>query len=136
MNNLEKVEQIVRRLPEAVRVDVEAWDDEPTFRVRNKSFVFATPDGSKLSLKLSLAEAAAVVAVDRDVGRSGHGLGKHGWITVSVRSNASSRRWQELEEWIRTSYVLVAPAKLARIVLNEDANSAGTGRTGTSRRRR
>ena len=35
---------------------------------------------------------------------------KYGW----------DERWQEVEEWVRTSYTLVAPKTLARIVLDED----------------
>lgn len=43
--NMARLEALVARLPEAVRVDVEAWDNHPTFRVRNKNFVFASHDG-------------------------------------------------------------------------------------------
>ena len=34
-------------------------------------------------------------------------------------------RWTELEEWVRTSYTMVAPKKLARIVLEEDGAAEG-----------
>ena len=51
--NMARLEALVARLPEAVRVDVEAWDTHPTFRVRNKNFVFASHDGTSLSFKLS-----------------------------------------------------------------------------------
>ena len=36
-----RLEALVARLPEAERVDVEAWGDHPTFRVRGKNFVFS-----------------------------------------------------------------------------------------------
>jgi hypothetical protein len=39
---------------------------------------------------------------------------------VSIPTTASTTRWREIEEWIRTSYTLVAPKKLARVVLEED----------------
>ena len=39
-DNMKRLERIVARLPEAERVDIEAWGDEPTFRVRGKNFVF------------------------------------------------------------------------------------------------
>jgi len=29
-------------------------------------------------------------------------------------------RWRQIEEWVRTSYALVAPKTLARVVLTED----------------
>jgi hypothetical protein len=44
------------------------------------------------------------------------GLGRHGWISFSVGSRAGKKRWREIEEWIRTSYTLVAPRRLARLV--------------------
>ncbi len=37
-----RLEQIVARLPQAERVDVEAWGDHPPFRGNGKNFVFAT----------------------------------------------------------------------------------------------
>src|SRR4029450_10358428 len=50
----------------------------------------------------------------------GYGLGRHGWISVTIPATTSAKRWREIEEWIRTSYTLVAPKKLARAVLDED----------------
>jgi hypothetical protein len=43
---------------------------------------------------------------------------------VSIPNTASAKRWREIEEWIRTSYTLVAPRKLARAVLEQDARSS------------
>jgi predicted DNA-binding protein (MmcQ/YjbR family) len=94
-------------LPEAERVDVAEWGDHPTFRVRGKNFVFCDQAGRDLSLKLPREEAAAVVATDPDVSPTGYGLGRHG-------------RWSQVEEWVRTSYTLVAPKRLARRVIEED----------------
>jgi predicted DNA-binding protein (MmcQ/YjbR family) len=84
-------------------------------------------------VKLDPGEAAAVVATDRAVEPTAYGLGRHGWVTVSVPSDAGSRRWRELEEWIRTSYSLVAPARLARMALAEDAASGGAARLRSDR---
>jgi predicted DNA-binding protein (MmcQ/YjbR family) len=112
-----QLERIVAKLPEAERVDIEAWDGEPTFRVRGKNFVFADQTGSGLSVKLPKEEAAAVVATEPAVEPTGYGLGRHGWISFPVDARAD---WQQLEEWVRTSYTLVAPKTLAKIVLTED----------------
>jgi len=109
-----------RRLPQAERVDVEAWDGEPTFRVNGRSFIFSSPDASGISVKLPKEEAAAVVATDPKADPTSYGLGRHGWISVSIPTTASAKRWREIEEGIRTSYTLVAPKKLARAVLEED----------------
>jgi predicted DNA-binding protein (MmcQ/YjbR family) len=122
MSKMQRVEEIVSRLPEAVRVDIEAWGGEPTFRVSSKNFIFANTEASSLTVKLPPEEAAAVVASDPLVDPSGYGLGRHGWVSVKVAGRTSQKRWLEIEEWIRTSYTLVAPRRLARLVLDEDSH--------------
>ena len=118
--NMERLDRIVARLPEVERVDIAEWGDHPTFRVRNKNFVFSDQGAEHLSLKLPHDEAAAVVATDRDAEPAGYGLGRHGWVALAVPRRASAGRWDQIEEWVRTSYTLVAPKKLARVVLEED----------------
>jgi predicted DNA-binding protein (MmcQ/YjbR family) len=120
VNNMERLERIVATLPEAVRVDVAEWGDHPTFRVNNKNFVFSDHAAESLSLKLTKEEAAAVVATDADAEPAGYGLGRHGWIALRVPADAGDHRWQLVEEWVRTSYTLVAPKRLARLVIDED----------------
>ena len=71
-------------------------------------------------MKLDKEEAAAVVASDPDVEPCGYGLGRHGWISFPLPADRDEQRWVEIREWIRTSYTLRAPKKLARIVLAED----------------
>jgi predicted DNA-binding protein (MmcQ/YjbR family) len=119
-DNMQRLEQIVARLPEAERVDIAEWGDHPTFRVRNKNFVFSDQGAEQLSLKLPPDEAAAVVATDPNVEPAGYGLGRHGWVAISVPERAGAARWREITEWVRTSYTLVAPKRLARAVLEED----------------
>jgi predicted DNA-binding protein (MmcQ/YjbR family) len=114
---MERIEAIVDQLPEAARVDIEAWGGEPSFRVNGKNFVFSTPDGSLISVKLPPGEAAAVVATDPLVASTRYGLGRHGWVSVTIKARTSAARWREIEEWIRTSYTLVAPKRLARLVI-------------------
>jgi predicted DNA-binding protein (MmcQ/YjbR family) len=117
---MQRLERIVDRLPEAQRVDIEAWGGEPTFRVRGKNFVFAAHDASSISVKLSQDEAEAVVATDVDAEPTGYGLGRHGWVSLQIAKDADAARWTQIEEWVRTSYTLVAPKSLAKIVLTED----------------
>jgi predicted DNA-binding protein (MmcQ/YjbR family) len=122
-SNMERLEQIVARMPEATRVDIEAWGGEPTFRVGGKNFIFAGPDAVSISVKLPKDEAAAVVATDADVRPTAYGLGRHGWVSVTLGPSPSRERWREIEEWVRTSYTLVAPKRLARLVLDQDKSS-------------
>jgi predicted DNA-binding protein (MmcQ/YjbR family) len=120
VGNMERLEAIVARLPEAERVDIAEWGDHPTFRVGGKNFVFSDQEARNLSLKLSKEEAAAVVATDADVHPAGYGLGRHGWVALDLAPDADDARWSQVEEWVRTSYTLVAPKRLARAVLHED----------------
>jgi predicted DNA-binding protein (MmcQ/YjbR family) len=120
VDNMKRLEKIVARLPEVERVDIAAWGDEPTFRVRGKNFVFTDQIASGLTVKLSKDEAEAVVATDPGAKPTGYGLGRHGWVSVEVGDDADIERWRQVEEWVRTSYALVAPKSLAKIVLAED----------------
>ena len=120
MGNMKRLEQIVARLPEAVRVDIEAWDGEPTFRVNGKNFIFTDKQATGLSVKLPKDEAEAVVATDPGAEPTGYGLGRHGWVSVRLGAKPTAARWREVEEWVRTSYTLVAPKRLAKLVLEED----------------
>ncbi len=120
MGHEARIEGIVGRLPEAARVDIEAWDGEPTFRVNGKNFVFAHPQFTSITVKLPKEEAIATIASDTAVSPTGYGLGKHGWVSVALPAKPSTARWEQIEEWIRTSYTLVAPKRLARQVLDED----------------
>lgn len=116
VENLRRVGAMVARLPETERVDVESWDGEPTFRVRGKVFVFGAPDGSGITVKLPREEAEALVATDPAVSPAGYGLGRHGWVSVRLGARLDAERWQQVEEWVRSSYALVAPKRLARLV--------------------
>ena len=120
-SNMNFLERTVDRLPGVVRVDIEAWDDEPTFRVGGRNFVFTDPDATTVTVKLPPDEAAAVVATDPMASPTGYGLGRHGWVTVALGPRLGAARRREVEEWVRTSYTLVAPKRLARQVLDEDA---------------
>ena len=118
-DNMTRLEAMSARLPEAVRVDIEAWDGEPTFRVRGKNFIFTDPEATGVSVKLPKDEAEAVVASDPGATPTGYGLGRHGWVSIEV-GDADEARWEQIEEWVRTSYTLVAPKSLAKLVLAED----------------
>ncbi|AQA21392.1 hypothetical protein BTZ20_4966 [Rhodococcus sp. MTM3W5.2] len=119
-DNMRRLEEIIADLPEAERVDVAAWGDHPTFRVRGKNFVFSDATAEHLSFKLTMDEAAAVVATEPGASPSGYGLGRHGWVALEVETGADEERWAQLREWVRTSFILVAPKTLARRVLEED----------------
>lgn len=113
---MRRLEELVAALPETERVDVEGWGGEPTFRVRNKVFVFAAPDATLLTVKLPREEAEALIATDPAVSPAGYGMGRHGWVSARLGEDLDGDRWQQVEEWVRTSYTLVAPKRLAQLV--------------------
>jgi predicted DNA-binding protein (MmcQ/YjbR family) len=115
--NMRRLEAIALDLPEAGRVDIEAWDGQPTFRVRGKNFVFTNPAVSRLTVKLPPDEAAAVLASDPTATPAGYGLGRHGWVVLALAADEPAPRWEEIGEWVRASYRLVAPRPLARQVM-------------------
>ncbi|MGF7122248.1 MmcQ/YjbR family DNA-binding protein [Rhodococcus sp. TAF43] len=118
--NMSRLQRIVDELPEAQRVDIEEWGGHPSFRVRGKNFVFSDADATSLSFKLPVDEAAAVVATESGIEPAGYGLGRHGWVSTAVPPDGGEEWWAQLREWLRTSYTLIAPKTLARIVLAED----------------
>ena len=122
-SNMERLEALVARFPEAERVDVEEWGDHPTFRVRGKNFVFSDGTATSLSFKLSKDEAAAVVATDDRADPAGYGLGRHGWVAYDLEPDVGDERWREIAEWIETSYLLVAPTTLGRRLLADDGSA-------------
>ena len=124
MARMDQLQRIVDRLPEATRVDIEAWGGEPTFRVGGKNFVFASPDATTITVKLPADEAAALIATDPKASQTGYGLGRHGWVSIDLAGRLSQARWREIEEWVRTSYTLIAPRRLARQVLDDDASTS------------
>lgn len=117
MSNMARLETLALSLPEAQRVDIESWGDHPTFRVRGKNFIFCDDAATHLSVKLSKEEAAAAVATEDWVTPTGYGLGRHGWVSLTVDDPAAGDRWEQVEEWVLTSYSLVAPKTLARKVI-------------------
>ena len=58
-----------------------------------------------------------MVATDAAVEPGGYGLGRHGWVALRLQESPGEERWRQVEEWIRTSYTLVAPRKLAKLVI-------------------
>ncbi|MBA3742680.1 MAG: MmcQ/YjbR family DNA-binding protein [Sporichthya sp.] len=109
-----RLEATALALTEAQRVNIEAWGDHPTFRVRNKNFVFCDQDATHLTVKLPGEEAAALVATREGAEPAGYGLGRSGWVALELPDPLPAEEWAEIAELIETSYRLVAPQTLVR----------------------
>lgn len=115
-----RIQEAAMALPEAERVDIEAWGGEPTFRVRGKNFVFTSHEGAGVTVKLDKEEAAAVVGSNPLAEPTGYGLGRHGWVSIDFPKRLTKAHWEEIIEWIHTSYTMVAPKTLARQVFDTE----------------
>ena len=113
VNLIERVRTLCLALPEAR--ELETWD-HPTFRVgsgRGQIFCTAAPDGSSVTLKADPLERVALLSQGQRFFVPAY-VGDKGWI--GVRSDHPETDWDEVAELIATSYVLVAPKRLAAMV--------------------
>ncbi len=74
--------QIALSLPEAE--ERLTWGSHPTFRVRDKIFAILAEDGESASIKATLAEQAALIAIDPETFGVASHVGRYGWISVRL----------------------------------------------------
>ena len=117
---LTRLRKLCLALPEAH--EVEAWG-APTFRVKNKLFAMfsdsATHHGAGRNgvwLKAAPGNQQLMVGHAPDRFYVPPYVGPSGWIGVYLDGNVD---WEEVRELIRDSYQLVAPRKLAKLLLDE-----------------
>ena len=107
-SNVELIRRLALRLPEAT--EELTWGDV-NFRVRGKIFCF--PGEDAMTLKADPEELAALLGDGRF--RPAAYVGRFGWVTMTLGRTGVD--WDEIDELLRTSYGLVAPKKLARLVV-------------------
>ncbi len=98
-------------LPEAF--EASPWG-ESVVKVRTKIFVFfgddtEPPVGFGVKLPESHQEALARPGIEP----AGYGLGKSGWVSVTLSSDEDSSQPDLYVEWVMESYRAVAPKKLS-----------------------
>lgn len=98
--------------PEAV--EEHPWGDR-AYKVRGKAFVFMGPEGADLHITLKLPQSCDFALSFSGAEPAGYGLGKSGWITVSL-VGADPPAPDLLEEWIEESYRARAPKRLAALL--------------------
>lgn len=95
----------------------EAWEDHPwgdlVVKVRKKIFVFlSTSDSVRLTVKLPVS-GADVLTDYSDAKPTGYGLGRHGWVSITIPNDEEPDE-PALLALIEESYRAVAPKTLAR----------------------
>jgi predicted DNA-binding protein (MmcQ/YjbR family) len=111
----QRLHDLALGLPEVEQVVVEGWDNEMTYRVAGKVFIFGSPLGTGCGLKVGKELASALVEAEPRVSVMPY-LGRHGWVSVDLGGEVEPGLWDEVADWIRTSYRLVAPKRLAKLV--------------------
>ncbi len=94
----------------------------PAIKVRKKAFAFMTaedlPEG-KLSLTVKLPISAEMVLSLPYVERTGYGLGRSGWVTMTLAPK-DKPDLEMYKGWIDQSYRAIAPKTLVK-KLDENA---------------
>ncbi|GLC25897.1 MmcQ/YjbR family DNA-binding protein [Roseisolibacter agri] len=94
----------------------EATEDFPwgerAIKVRTKAFLFLRAEGGAVSFSVKLPHSAADALEMPNVAPTGYGLGKHGWVTVTVDAGRDAPL-ATYEAWLEESYAAVAPKRLA-----------------------
>src|SRR4051812_20770464 len=103
---LERMRAIALALPEAT--EELTWGTDINFRVRKKIFLFPGSGGSA-TLKADREELAALLEDPRF--RPAPYLARGGWVVLDLQH--SKVDWAKVKELIHTSYMLIAPKKLA-----------------------
>ena len=96
----------------------EAWEDFPwghaALKVRKKAFAFLGRDEEgHASFSVKLPDSCEAACAMPGNAPTGYGLGKSGWVTITVRG-AEDPPAGLLREWLVESYRAVAPKTLAR----------------------
>ncbi len=102
---LEKIRARCTALPEVT--EEVTWGTDINFRVHKKIFCFPGSGGS-LTVKADREELPALLA-DKRVTPAPY-LARGGWVRLDLTTGRID--WREIDELIRTSYILIAPKKL------------------------
>jgi len=95
----------------------EAWEDHPwgerVAKVRKKVFLFSHATEQRFSCSVKLPEDHLAVCELPFCSPTGYGLGKWGWVSVTITEGVDVPM-DVLLEWMDTSYRAVAPKTLVR----------------------
>jgi len=102
-----------------------------TLKVAGKAFVFIGGDTTAWRASVKLPNTGMMALALPFAAPTGYGMGKSGWVTASFAPDEEPPI-PLLLDWLRESYLAVAPARLKK-ALDQDAATASAG---ASKRRR
>lgn len=88
---------------------------ERALKVRGKAFVFMRAEDS-ISFSVKLPKTGNQALALPFAEPTHYGLGKHGWVSLTLPKKITKTLEKQCRAWILESYLAVAPAKLARSV--------------------
>lgn len=103
--------KIVLSLPEAVETNT--WGS-PHFRVANKIFAGYGEEKGEISMGVKVGKQIQGVYLKDPRFYKTPYVGQHGW--VSLRLTRGKVNWNEIDDLVRQSYRLIAPARLRKLV--------------------
>ena len=98
-----------------------------TLKVKKKAFVFMGSDEKGFGLSVKLPESGQAALSLPFTEPTGYGLGKSGWVSANFPPKTEVP-FELLKNWLRESYVAVAPKKLAALVGGGAVPPAATAR--------
>jgi predicted DNA-binding protein (MmcQ/YjbR family) len=106
-----RLRAICLALPEATE---ELMRRGPSYRVADKIFAVERPWGDRLALWCKVPAGSREIMLEAEPARFfiPPYFGPKGWIGVGLDDSAD---WREVEAFVRRSYRLVAPKRLARL---------------------
>jgi|SRR5580704_2760158 hypothetical protein len=118
---MERCTEIVREMPGTGRY---LHGDHAGFTVHKKKFAYFLNDHHgdgivSIACKVMPGDNKSLAAAQPDRYYLPAYVGPMGW--VALRLDRGAIDWEEVRELLRTSYVLLAPKKLARVVMEEEA---------------
>ncbi|MEO8897951.1 MAG: MmcQ/YjbR family DNA-binding protein [Candidatus Dormibacter sp.] len=100
-------------MPEAWRDT--PWADDCVVKVGKKVFAFFGSPAHPPRLGIKLPRSTSFALRCGSVTPSGYGLGRSGWVTVSLDSDDIPER-ELLRDWIVESYCTIAPKRLSKLL--------------------
>lgn len=103
----------------------DAWPDSPwgegVVKVGKKIFMFlSSPDSARPVATFKLPESSDHALSYPDAHPTGHGLGKHGWVTLAIDA-VPPEEVEVLLDFVEESYRAVAPKTLVKRLDDEIA---------------
>ncbi|WP_328991022.1 MmcQ/YjbR family DNA-binding protein [Kribbella sp. NBC_01245] len=102
------VRKVLLGLPEVT--EHPGWALQPVFKVRGKSFVYFSEDGTRASIKAFREEQEALVAENPEVYEPSWASGRFAWLSADFAAADE----QELTELLTEAWRLTAPKTLVK----------------------